>query len=225
MLEEMRASKIGLLLNIAKRGGLQNAIRVTSGELASEMGISQQTANRWLLELQSEGLVQRRFRSIELTAQTQSYLQALRKEVESLFEKTDRELRLLGRVMTGMKEGRFYLSIPEYKEQIRKALGHNVYAGTLNLRLSNEKSIEGKRMLMGISGIDIAGFRKNGRLLGGAKLFKAGIIGRRGSCEGAVIVPYRSHYGTEIVEIVSSDNLRKKLKLKNRDEVEVSVRI
>ncbi|MFH1750453.1 MAG: DUF120 domain-containing protein [Candidatus Micrarchaeota archaeon] len=219
----MRPTKLTLIIDIAKRGGMENSIGITSGEIASGLGISQQTASRWLASLSSEGLIDRKSRKAALTGKGIAMLESTGKEIGELFSKRERILQLLGRVVSGMHEGRYYLSIPEYKKQISQATGFDAFPGTLNLRLEGAASIDGKRRLMSLTGIDIKGFRKNGRKLGGAKLFKAKISHRNSIEEGAAIVPAKSHYGSEILELISPHNLRARLKLKNNDEVGVVI--
>jgi len=224
--ESMKSGKIMMLLEIAKRGGLQNSVRATTGSFSSALKISQQTASRWLAELSSEGLVDRKNRGVMLTESGRAMLERIRKEISSLFQASARQVRLAGRVVSGMHEGRFYLSIPEYEEQIASALGFEVFPGTLNLRLESAASIAAKRQLMTSNGIEIRGFRKNGRMLGGAKLYRGRIFGgKKAAAIGAVIIPYKSHYGAEVLELISPENLRKKLRLRNLDLVEVTADI
>jgi riboflavin kinase, archaea type len=221
----MKSDKISLLLSIAKRGGMQNKIRVSAIEIASELKISQQTANRWLLELQAEGILERRFKHISLTDKGVLAIESLAADIRLIFDEAKTKMRLVGSLIGGMHEGRFYLSIPEYKKQIRKAIGFEVYPGTLNLRMGNARSSDGKRKLMNMQGIRIDGFQKNGRLLGGANLFRATISAKKNTAQGAIIIPNKSHYGAEVLEIISDVNLREKLKIKNNDEVEVEIEL
>ncbi len=218
----MKPDKLQLLLGIARKGGLSHGVRVSAASLGAELKVAQQTVNRWLLEMDAEGLVDRRFKEILLTKKAVDYLRSIREALEEEFRKRQTELRISGRVVSGMHEGRYYLSIPEYKKQLRKALGFGIYPGTLNLRL-DEKGILAKRKLLDAPGLEIKEFKKNGRTLGGAKLFKAKIISRKNELEGAAIIPYKSHYGLNILELVSDGYLRTGLKLKNNDEVLVAI--
>ncbi len=221
----MKNEKLSLLLSIAKRGGIQNEIKASTIELSSELQLSQQTLSRWLIELSNDGLILKGKSRIRLTTKGILTLQGLRSQLEYVFDESKKKLRLLGRVVSGMHEGRFYLSIEGYKKQLKKALKYDVFPGTLNIRLENATSIEAKRKLMQLPGIEIAGFKKNGRQLGGAKLF-TGIIRAKGKQSiSAAIIPYKSHYGSELLEVVSETYLRKFLNLKNNDAVEVILEI
>lgn len=219
----MGAEKFQVLMAIARAGGLHNSIRITTRALAGSIGLSQQSASRWLSKLEAEGMVERGFGRVGLSENGKIYLEAVRDEMGRLFENSKQRRVINGRVVSGMREGRFYLSIPEYKRQIASALGFDVFPGTLNLRLEALRDVDGKRVLLSLPGIPILGFRKNGRQLGGAKLFKAKIIARGRSMEGAAIIPFKSHYGSEILELISPENLRKKMHLNNGDGVEVAI--
>ncbi|MBI5224490.1 CTP-dependent riboflavin kinase [Candidatus Micrarchaeota archaeon] len=221
----MKNEKISLLLSIAKRGGMQNEIKASSVELASELQVSQQTLSRWLIELANLGLISKTNSKIRLTPSGISLLTDFRSQLEYVFSESKKRLRLLGRVVSGMHEGRFYLSIEGYKKQLKKALKYGVFPGTLNIRLENATSIDGKRKLMQLPGIEIAGFKKNGRQLGGAKLFTGTIRAKGKQSTIAAIIPYKSHYGSELLEVVSEHHLRKILNLKNNDSVEVILQV
>ncbi|MFH1442435.1 MAG: DUF120 domain-containing protein [Candidatus Micrarchaeota archaeon] len=219
----MEKGKMGLLLNLAKMGALQNKVRVSAAGLAIGLGVSQQTANRWLLEMQAEGLLIRSFAEIVLTQKAAGELEGLQKELEEIFRSRGKKIKIYGRVVGGMHEGRYYLSIPEYKRQLQKALKFEIYPGTLNIKLEGEGSVEGKQKLMANSGIGISGFRKNGRVLGGAKVFPAKIFSKKMQRAAAAIIPFKSHYGSEVLELISSEFLRKSMHLKNGQELEVIV--
>ncbi|MEK6954993.1 MAG: DUF120 domain-containing protein [Candidatus Micrarchaeota archaeon] len=221
----MGDEKLAVIMAIARRGGLLNTAKATTGMLASELSVSQQTVSRWLTNLESQGLISRKSGKIGLTQNGRDMLVKLRDDLTALFEKSKKELGLTGRVISGMHEGRFYLSIPEYKKQIAKALGFEVFPGTLNLKLEGVQNADGKRRLMGLAGIEIRGFKKNGRVLGGAKVFRAKIDGKKGGAFGAAIIPAKSHYGADILEIISKENLRRLLSLKNKDEVGVTIEL
>jgi riboflavin kinase len=70
-----------------------------------------------------------------------------------------------------------------------------------------------------MNGIEIEGFKKNDRIFGSIKCFKCKV----NDVDASIIIPERSHYGSNILEIISRFELRKKLNLKNGDEVVVEV--
>ena len=223
----MKKCKLDLLLLLAKSGALAGGVVVPASRLAQELGTggtgaSQQTVSRWLLQLQAEGLVQKTGRQVMVTEKG-------RKELEDVFcsirdtlgkKAPAGGMEIIGKVTTGFREGRYYVSLPGYRRQLREKLGFSPYAGTLNIRLSRPKDVDAVRKLKHSEGIRTGGFERDGRTFGSAKCFPA-VIG--GKVRGAVIFPARTHYGDEIVEVLAPVSLRKKLGL--RDGSEVSVRI
>ena len=128
-------------------------------------------------------------------------------------------MTLRGVVFSGLGEGKYYMSIPYYVKQFEEKLGFKPYPGTLNIRLDCQ-SIKNRKVLERLPGILIRGFRNKQREYGGAKVFKA-IINDR--VKGAVLLIERTHYGPDVLEIISKENLRKALRLKNGDIICVKI--
>lgn len=210
--------EVGTLLALAKRG--RGTIKVCTGELAAELGVSQQSASRKLKELESGGLIERNASPSGIQVKiTQKGLGLLEKQysmLKRIIEKKQQPV-LAGTVVSGMGEGKYYIGMRQYREGIKEKLGFEPYAGTLNLRLSNQQDsylIEGAKPTM------IDGFSTDSRTYGAIKSFPVLISG---SVKGAVLRPERTHYGPEIVEIIAQPFLRKKLGLKDGDKVMIEV--
>ena len=124
------------------------------------------------------------------------------------------KVELSGRVFTGQGEGRKYIKRQWVKRQIEEKLGFTPYAGTLNLRLSTgsakERSVIEKAAVLKVC-------PSEGYCTG--LIFKAFI----GTIECAVVIPQIENYPKDILEVVASINLRERLKLRDGDEVTVSV--
>lgn len=212
--------ELKLLLALAKRGALSRGVAVTSTGLGKELGIPQQSVSRLLIRLQERKLVSRekgiRGYVIRITRSGEDLLRNLGNDLREALSR-DNEFAVKGRVVDGLRDGRYYMSLPEYKREIMKKLEFNPYPGTLNARLESPEDREVKERLQSMEGIMINGFRKGGRVFGSAKCFRARLNGM----EGAVIIPARSHYGPETLEFISQHNLRSKLKLKNGSEVTI----
>jgi riboflavin kinase len=127
-------------------------------------------------------------------------------------------LVLTGKVFTGKGEGKRYLSLPWVKQQIKNKLGFTPFMGTLNLRLT-EKSITNKAILEKMETIKIC--PEKGYCVG--TLFEADIKGLA-EVKCAIIIPQVADYPKENLEIISSFNLREKLKLEDGDSVSVKAR-
>lgn len=209
---------LDVLLSLAKRG--RGLVKICTGELARELGISQQSASRKLQELEVEGLIERNATPSGIQVKiTQKGIGLLEKQysiLKSIIEKKQQPV-LAGTVVSGMGEGKYYIGMDGYRRQIKEKLGFEPYAGTLNLRLSNQQDaylIEEAKPTM------IDGFYTDSRTYGAIKSFPVLISG---SVKGAILRPERTHYGAEIVELIAQPFLRKKLGLKDGDKVRIEV--
>ncbi|MEM3377717.1 MAG: DUF120 domain-containing protein [Candidatus Bathyarchaeia archaeon] len=125
-----------------------------------------------------------------------------------------KKIELNGRVFSSQGEGKKFLALPWVKHQIKQKLGFTPYAGTLNLRLS-EDSMQHRELLERACTIRI--LPVEGYCSG--KLFEAFI----GKLECAVVIPEVPGYPRDVLEIIAPVNLREALKLKDGDEVAVTV--
>lgn len=211
-----------VLKHLAMMGAVKDFIPISSGEIAKMLGISQQSASKKILELIDDEIVERRFGAkkplIKITKKGVGLLQKEYTDYQRIFEAL-KKLSVKGVVISGMDEGRYYLTLKGYKEQLKRKLRFSPYEGTLNLKLLPSES--GKlNILKESAGINIDGFQDGERTFGSGKCFHAKI--RNADC--AVIMPNRSHY-SNVVEIISKDYLREKLKLRDGDMIEVEIRL
>ena len=213
----MKPTPLNLLLNIAQNPGKKTTI-----QLAAELGVSQQTASRWLSQLQKEGMVEKTQAEYRLTQEANKTMATLKNATEKAAEAAEKT-EIQGTVVKGLGEGAYYMSLDGYKKQIEKKLGFTPYPGTLNLRVTGKTDLENNRKLQAAEGVKINGFKSQGRFFGGAKCFKAKIIGRGEKANGAVIIPDRTHHDSATLEVIAPVFLRKKLGLKERAMVKVTV--
>lgn len=208
------------LYQIFKMGGYKGGVFISTNELGKIMGISQQTASRRLLELLKEGYIER-----ELTTKGQNViitkkgLEALREVYEALrmgFEERERAYYVKGVVFTGFGEGAYYVTRSGYSKQFEEKLGFKPFPGTLNLRLKSPEDIKIRKELELLPGISIKGFMNEGRSYGDVKCFKVKVFDE---VDGALLIINRTHYGSDVVEVISRENLREKFKLKDGDKV------
>ena len=130
---------------------------------------------------------------------------------------------MTGILETGMGEGGFYITKKGYKEQFLKKLNFkDLYPGTLNLRLVNEKEIKKRKLLESkkYPGIEIDGWKDEQRTYGAVTCYKARI---NNSIEGAVLIIQRTSHTQDILEIIAPIYLRKELKLQDGDDVKIEV--
>lgn len=110
------------------------------------------------------------------------------------------------------------MGLEQYRRQFREKLGFEPYPGTLNLRL-NPSSVQIRKKLDMLDWIPIAGFTADQRTFGAARCLPCRIDGH--PC--GIVVPGRTHYPEDIVELVSPVGLREALGVTDNDEVIVEV--
>ncbi len=130
-----------------------------------------------------------------------------------------KSIELTGKVKTGLGEGKYYMNLKGYKTQFIRKLGIDPYIGTLNIRLSRP-SLKKIEKIKRAKGILAKGFKMGKRNFGDVVCYKAQMSGIK--C--ALVVPKLSVH-TKVAEIISSERLRKALKLKEGSKAKVLVRI
>jgi len=209
------------LYKLAELGANEKHVPYTTKDVAKNVGVSQQTASRRLIEMEREGLIERmkegRNQTIQLTSEGVKQLTGMYGVLKRVFEAPKTDLVLRGLLFTGLAEGSYYVSKEGYRKQFRAKLGFDPFPGTLNIRLSKEYVSE-RRLLEGYPSVYIEGFQNQKRSYGPAKCYKA-IVEEK--IPAAIILPIRAHYGEDVVEIISPEALRKRLDLKDGDVVHV----
>ncbi len=209
---------LAVLKLLALAGADHTPVVVTSREIGEKLGVSQQAADRYLVGLESRGLIVRtlaqRRQRIQLTPAAMARLRSEYHAYHRIFEGPGR-LEFEGAVASGLGEGRYYLSQPGYVVQFTERLGYSPYPGTLNVRVG-AAALRALQVVGDWSGIRIDGFTASGRSFGGAACFAARLQGR----PAHLIRPDRSHY-QDVVELIAPVRLRDALRL--RDGVKVRV--
>ena len=206
------------LKELALLGAIYNKIELSSNELAHQLQTSQQTASRYLLELDTQEMITRELgikkQLIQITNIGSDALENEYISYKQIFDLTNKVV-FKGKLISGMGEGQYYTEQKGYADQFKKQLGFIAYPGTLNIEI---KYIERNkiRFLRNFGGIEINEFPAENRTFGSVVCFKATINGKK----GAIVLPKRSHYAT-ILECISSYNLRETLGLHDGDTVEV----
>ncbi len=211
---------ISILKEIALNGGTERFVKLSTFEVGRKIGISQQSASRWLKEITALSLIERRKSGREIYVKiTKKGIYALKREFYIYIDifKAPKPISIKGNVISGIGEGKYYVMKHGYRTQIIDKLFFDPYPGTLNVKVEPiyEQEIE---KLRNKKGIIIDGFIEDGRKYGKVFSFFCIINGY----PGALIIPEMSNYAN-IVEIIADTSLREKIKL--RDESRVSVDI
>lgn len=208
------------LKRLALLGAHNKPVELSSVEFASHIDGSPQTAARKLKNLEDENLISRQIlHKGQLISITKNGLAALQNELndyQEIFSGNGSIKVLSGKVITGLGEGQYYISLEGYRAQFREKLGFDPYPGTLNIKLDSQ-SIELRKRIS--ANTRISGFTDQNRTFGSGSCFNV----RISDIKGAVITPERTHYPEDIIEVIAPLNLRDYLNIKDGSVVHVEV--
>lgn len=204
------------LIFILSKGGRHGFIQLKNKELAKFLGLTPQAVPYILKKLEHEGLILRKDKKIKLTKKGIEECLQYYAVLKSAFEHD--KLSIRGRVVSGIGEGKKFLSMEEYKRAIFKAVGFRPFEGTLNILLP-ESEVWKREVLMRKEPIFVRGFIKGEEIYGGVYLYPCKINKR----SAYIIIPLKSRHPLNVIEIIARENLRKELRLKNNSEVIVEV--
>lgn len=216
-----------MLYKLAEMGAGSRTVKVSTEYLAEKMGVSQQTASRYLIQLEKTGWIRRSITPdgclIKISDSGMAELKKLYSSLRLIMEaKYPPSVTLEGVLFTGLGEGAYYMTQDGYRKQFIEKLGFDPYPGTLNLKLTAEYDMKTRSELEAYPHIEIQGFKDKFRTFGHVKCYPA-IINNK--VKGAVICAMRSHYNSSVLEVVAPTFLRSKLKLKDGNKVKVEILI
>lgn len=210
------------LKTIGLMGGCRESVFISSQSLAASLDTSPQTASRRLKALEDQLIITRSIRSdgqhIAITKKGEEVLRQEFSDYCRIFSDGGGRYILSGFVTTGLGEGRYYMSLSHYQKQFFEKLGYYPFPGTLNLRL-HPTSLEIRKKLETKKWQVITGFTSENRTFGNARCLPCQIE----EIPCAIVVPGRTHYPDDIIEIISAVELRKELNLNDKDRVIVEV--
>lgn len=217
----MKCEMLDVLVELAKKKS-----KITTIYLAKRLNSSQQTMSRKIRELESLGLIERETVSkgqfISLTDDGMRFVRKKYLELREVVEHTNSEALSFGGILvSGSGEGKYYVGHDEYFIQFQEKLGFRPFLGTLNIRLKSVHDVKAKNEMEKMKPVVIHGFKRDNRSFGDIRAYQC-IINR--NMKGAVVIPERTHHPSDIVEIISSVDLRKALSLKENDYVHLEIR-
>ncbi|MCK5628524.1 DUF120 domain-containing protein [Candidatus Bathyarchaeota archaeon] len=225
MTEKHKWRHLCTLFKLAEMGAYKRTAKISTEYLADKIGISQQTASRYLIELERDGWIRRIITVegclIKITDSGTKELQKLYSNLRFIFETPyPPSITLEGTVFTGLGEGAYYLLKDHYRKQFIEKLGFDPFPGTLNLKLTGDYDLRTHIELDAYPAIEIQGFKNKDRTFGLVKCFPATVANR---VRGAVVSALRSHYDISVIEIVAPVCLRKRLNLEDGKKVKVEI--
>ena len=210
------------LINLAHILTEQPEILVKSTEFCKTLGISQQTTSRRLQNLEKKGWIIRKKKfnaqQIEITEEGYQTIFQIYDKIKDIYE----SYQIIGKLVTGADQGRYYISIKGYYEQFKKKLGYEPYKGTLNLELSDHHFAIFNQKLHTLKPVVIEGFTEENRGFGSVLCYPAEVYKLHNpnkKCIAAVLLIERTFHKRDIIEIISETYLREYLNIKDSDKV------
>lgn len=209
-----------LLLRLAKKGAMEHFITLTTQGLGEELGMSQQSASLYLLDLEKGQYIERSQKRtgsrIRITKEGVDILMTLYREMKPLFE-PGRWIEVKGTISAGLGEGAYYLSQEGYIDQLKERFDLKPFPGTLNILLSENDSPMMELLRRG-PGIEVEGFRSGERTFGSCLCYPCRVNGEN----GVIMVPNRTlHQNT--LEIISEKKMRDVLNLEDGENVHLEI--
>jgi len=225
MTESIECRRFLTLLKLAEMGAHKRTAKVSTEFLAEKLGTSQQTASRYLIDLEHKGWIKREITHdgclVKIESSGNAELQKLYSNLKMLMETEFLpRITLEGIVFTGLGEGAYYVTKEPYREQFMKKIGFDPYPGTLNLKLTSDYDIKTRTELDAYPAIEVEGFKNGERTFGIVKCYPI-IIDNK--VKGAIITALRTHYDVSVLEIIAPVCLRKQLNLKDGNKVKVEI--
>jgi riboflavin kinase len=123
-------------------------------------------------------------------------------------------MKIYGIIVSGTQKGSFFMSLEVYQTQFLEKLGFKPFPGTLNLDVAEEDASQ----IINLQ--DQMGIIKGSGSYGDVKYLHARL---NGEIEGALLFPVKTLHSSQILEFVSVENLREKLKLKDGDKAHIEI--
>jgi riboflavin kinase len=225
MNEKYVCRNVFTLIKLAEMGAHKRVAKISTEYLAEKLDVSQQTASRYLIELDNMGWIKRTVTPdgclIRITDTGFKELQKLYSDLRFLIEANyPPSVTLQGTIFTGLGEGAYYISLEPYRKQFIEKLGFDPYPGTLNLKLTTDYDVKARSEIETYPAVGVDGFKNENRSFGQVKCYPVIIENR---VKGALISALRGHYDASVIEIIAPVFLRRYLNLKDGHKVKIEV--
>jgi riboflavin kinase, archaea type len=216
------------LAELLVMGAGQGYIEINTSKLGKRINKSQQAASKHLLELESLGFIARARtgQKFKVRVTDRGY-----KEIENMSSLLKRALEapsqstlisFEGKVVSGMGEGAYYMSLEGYRTQFIEKLGYQPYPGTLNVKLSEQLYTNPRHDIDRSSHIYIDGFSDGSRTYGWVKCYPAD-INDGAITDSAILILERTHYDNSLLEVIAPVCIKDYLGIRNGDNVKIRV--
>ena len=219
-MSDIKIQHIITLTQLLSKGAKYNFIQLTSSSLGKSVQKSQQTASKYLMELESDGFIERLMKGrkvfVKITNKGYAELVKLHSDLGSSLGAFPSSIELQGVIVSGMGEGAYYMSLNGYTKQFKSKIGYVPFPGTLNVKLNQKEHVEAIRQFDDFDGQKINSFSDGKRTYGWVKCFPAK-LNKTTNCQ--LIRLERTHYDNSIIELISENNICKIKNLKIGSQV------
>jgi riboflavin kinase, archaea type len=231
-----------VMIHLLSNGGKDRYLEITSTQISRIINRSQQTASKIIIDLEKENLIERvknkkKF-GMKLTETGFEILQDIYNLLKICMEKSRIKPMLFeGKIVTGMGEGAYYMSLEGYKKQFQNKLGYEPFPGTLNVKIEDKNYLNSRKDLINYPSIFIDGFKNSDRTFGWVRCYPATISQETKLCldmtqsqttdisyDVHVLLLERTHHNNNLIEVIGPLNLKESLNLKNGDTIVVMIK-
>jgi riboflavin kinase, archaea type len=231
-----------VMIHLLSNGGKDRYLEITSTQLSRIINRSQQTASKIIIDLEKENLIERvknkkKF-GMKLTETGFEILQNIYNLLKICMEKSQiKPMLFKGKIVTGMGEGAYYMSLDGYKKQFQNKLGYEPFPGTLNVKIEDMNYLNSRKDLINYPSIFIDGFKNSDRTFGWVRCYPATISQETRlssnmtqsqttdiSSNVHVLLLERTHHNNNLIEVIGPLNLKESSNLKNGDTVVVMIK-
>ena len=220
----LKIQHIFTLTQLLSKGARYNFVQLTSSSLGRSIQKSQQAASKYLVELESGGFIERFMKGrkvfVRITNKGYAELVKLHSLLGSSLGTLPSSIELKGKIISGMGEGAYYMSLKGYTKQFKSKIGYVPFPGTLNVKLYQKEHVEAIQQLDDLDGQKINSFSDGKRTFGWVKCFTA-TLNRTINCQ--LIRLERTHYDNSIIELISKNNICKTADLKIGSQISIKI--
>ncbi len=225
-----------ILIYLLTLGAIGFHVEITSGQLSKIINKSQQTTSKILIELEKESLIERvknnkKFK-IKVTNQGYEIIKDLKNMIESALDNSKKRITFKGKIVNGMGEGAYYMSLDGYKKQFKEKLGYVPFPGTLNLKLEDKIYMDKKKEMINYPSMCIlADLKTKTKSFGWVKCYPATLnsdikTNDKKICQidSAVLLLERTHHDNSLMEVISPVCIKETANIKNGDTVTIELK-
>jgi riboflavin kinase, archaea type len=236
-----------ILIHLLTVGAKEIHIEITSGQLSKIIKRSQQTTAKVLIELEKSNLIERiknnkKFK-VKVTHEGYEIIKELQEMIKISLDDSKIKMTIFkGKIVSGMGEGSYYMSLKGYRKQFKEKLGYEPFPGTLNLKLEDKIYMDKKKEITNYPSIYIYGFKDENRTFGWVKCYPAILTlemekynknlnkdintkdNKAIKLDSAILLLERTHHDNSLMEIISPYCIKETANLKNGDIVTIELK-